>query len=79
MTTITFDTLKFSERLKAGGFTTEQAHAAAEAFAEATGGELVTRDYLDAKLSDAKADILKWMFTTALAQAGVIVAVLKLI
>jgi hypothetical protein len=43
MSTITFDTLKFVERLEAGGFTHEQAKAAAEAFAEATSQEMATK------------------------------------
>ncbi|WP_036290892.1 DUF1640 domain-containing protein [Methylosinus sp. PW1] len=40
---IAFDTLKFVEKLEAGGFTHEQAKAAAEAFAEATSQELATK------------------------------------
>jgi hypothetical protein len=40
---VTFDTLKFVEKLESGGFTHEQAKAAAEAFAEATSQELATK------------------------------------
>lgn len=43
MSAIPFDTLKFVEKLEAGGFTREQAKAAAEAFAEAAGQELATK------------------------------------
>lgn len=43
MATIPFDTLKFVEKLEAGGFTHQQAKAAAEAFAEATSQELATK------------------------------------
>jgi hypothetical protein len=43
VTTIAFDTLKFVEKLEAGGFTHAQAKAAAEAFAEATAQELATK------------------------------------
>lgn len=43
MSTVPFDTLKFVERLEAGGFTPEQAKAAAQAFAEASGQELATK------------------------------------
>ena len=43
MNAITFDTLKFTRRLKAGGFTVEQAETAAEAFAEAATDELATK------------------------------------
>jgi len=40
---VAFDTLKFVERLEAGGFTHSQAKAAAEAFAEAADQELATK------------------------------------
>ncbi len=43
MTAVPFDTLKFVEKLEAGGFSHQQAKAAAEAFAEATGQELATK------------------------------------
>ena len=68
MSTITFDTLKFVEKLESGGFSHAQAKAAAEAFADATGQELATkadivrlRTEMKADLADAKADTLKWM------------------
>lgn len=43
MSAIPFDTLKFVEKLEAGGFTPQQARAAAAAFAEATSQELATK------------------------------------
>ncbi len=43
MNAITFDTLKFTRKLKAGGFTAEQAEAAAEAFADAATDQLSTK------------------------------------
>lgn len=43
MSTVTFDTLKFVERLEAGGFSHVQAKAAAEAFIDATTQELATK------------------------------------
>ncbi len=39
---IAFDTLKFVEKLEAGGFSPTQARAAAEAFSDATGEELAS-------------------------------------
>ncbi len=51
MTAVPFDTLKLAERLQAGGFSVDQARAAASAFAEvATGVEVVTKPYLDDRL-----------------------------
>ena len=39
MTAVPFDTLRFVEKLEAGGFTHQQAKAAAEAFSDATSQE----------------------------------------
>lgn len=54
---VPFDTLKFVEKLEAGGFTHAQARAAAEAFAEATSQELATKSDLFAVKADLKAEI----------------------
>lgn len=73
---VPFDTLKFVEKLQAGGFTHAQAKAAAEAFAEATGQELATKSdvretelRLAADMTGLKGEIalLKWMVGFALA------------
>lgn len=75
MSAVTFDTLKFVERLEAGGFSHVQAKAAAEAFADATSQELATkadiaavrsdltalRSDFRAELSETKADLMKWI------------------
>lgn len=68
---VTFDTLKFVEKLEAGGFTHAQAKAAAEAFAEATSQELTTKAdlreaelRLEAKIEATKAELVKWLFGT---------------
>lgn len=86
MTAITFDTLKFAKKLEAAGFTTSQAEAVADAFREATSEELVTRDYLDARLEtvkanieSAKADMIKWVAGLLIAQAALIAALVKLL
>jgi hypothetical protein len=79
MATITFDTLRFTKRLEAGGLPPEQAEAIAEAFSEATGTELVTKDYLKAEIETAKNDLIKWMAGLLLAQAGLITALVKLL
>ncbi|MDD2660854.1 MAG: hypothetical protein PHY54_14445 [Methylococcales bacterium] len=46
MTTITFDTLKLVDKLKAAGIPQEQAEAVVRVIAEAQ-DELVTKTYLD--------------------------------
>ncbi len=76
MAAIAFDTLKFVEKLESGGFTHQQAKSAAQAFADATGEQLVTKNDLKDELAPIKAEfapikadiaILKWMsgFTLA--------------
>lgn len=77
MTTITCDTLKLARKLEAAGFAPKQAADTAEALAESmaeVSGVATRQD-----LAELKADLLKWMFTTALAQAGAIVALLKIL
>jgi hypothetical protein len=79
MSSITFDTLKFVKRLEAAGITPAQAEAMAEAFREATGEELVTKDYLKAEIEAAKNDLVKWMAGMLIAQAALIAALVKLL
>jgi len=87
---VAFDTLKFVEKLEAGGFTHAQAKAAAEAFADATGQELATkRDLkdvetrLEAKIETSaaflKVEILRWLVVTQVALAGFIFAAIKFV
>ncbi|MFB1485986.1 MULTISPECIES: DUF1640 domain-containing protein [unclassified Thiocapsa] len=79
MTAITFDTLKLAKKLEAAGFSAAQAEAVADAFREATSEELVSRDFLDARLVAAKADLIKWLAGLLLAQAALIAALVKLL
>jgi hypothetical protein len=76
MSTIAFDTLKFSERLEKAGVPREQAKAIAEAFNEAAGEDLVTRSYLDARLAEIKVDLIKWIVGLILGQTALLLAVL---
>jgi len=79
MAAVTFDTLRFAKKLEAAGLPVPQAEAIADAFREATSEELVTRDYLDARLETAKADIIKWFAGLLIAQAAVIATLVKLL
>jgi len=47
--------------------------------AELIDDRLVTKEYLDAKLADTRAEIIKWVAGLMLAQAAVIAALVKLI
>lgn len=80
MATVTFDTLKLVEQLRAAGIPAEQAEAVVRVIAAAQ-DELVTKPYLDSTLERMLAPIrtdmavLKWMMGILL--AGVISLVMK--
>lgn len=79
MSTITFDTLKFVERLERAGVSREQACAMAEAFKDASGeAEIATRKDIALAVAEIKTEItgargeralLKWMLGAVLALA----------
>lgn len=76
MTTITFDTLLLTDKLKASGIPPDQAEAIVRAIADSH-GQLVTRPDLDAALAPIRTDLtaIKWMMGVLL--AGVVSLVLK--
>ena len=78
MVAVPFDTLRFAEKLEAGGFTPQQARAAAEAFADAIGESVVTRDYLDLRLSEMKHDLTQRLGAKLAASVAIVGALLKL-
>ena len=79
MNTITFDTLKFVERLEKAGVPREQASAMAEAFKDASGeAEIATRKDIALAVAEIKTEIanvrgemalIKWMLGAVLAIA----------
>jgi len=79
MSTITFDTLKFVERLEKAGVSREQAAAMAEAFKDASGeAEVATRKDIALAVAEIKTEIanvrgemalVKWMLGAVLAIA----------
>ncbi len=93
MATITFDTLKFVERLKAAGIPELQAKAEAEALQEALSESasytLATKqDIADVRMEirdvrteieRSKYDLIKWMAGLLLAQAAVVATLVKLL
>ena len=78
MATITFDSLKLSDKLKSAGFTPDQAEAVVRVIAEAQ-DDLVTKKDLEIALAPLKADVnlLKWMMVFVL--AGIVAILLKLV
>ncbi len=84
MTTVTFDTLKLFERLKAAGVSEQQALAMAEAqkeaFSDALAGSFATKSHIariEADLTDIKAEqkIMRWMLGFLL--AGMVALLIK--
>ena len=80
MSTITFDTLKFTKTLERAGVPAAQAEAIAEAFKDASGeAEVATKrdvERIEGKLAEMKFDLLKWIVGLALAQFGVLIGIL---
>jgi hypothetical protein len=83
MSTVTFDTFKFINRLKESGVPEKQAIAEAEALAEAVSSiQWVTRQELQLELAPIKAEInlLKWMIGLSLAlSVGIITMLSKIV
>lgn len=77
MTTVTFDTLKFVERLKAAGVPEAQAKAEAEAlalaFSEAMESRLATKH--DVNQIERELLVIKWMIGLVL--SGIVALILK--
>jgi hypothetical protein len=85
MSTITFDSLKSSDRLKTAGFTADQAETVVRVIAEAQ-DELVTNKALDAALAPLRIDMtvlktelaqIKWMLGFVI--GGIIAVLAKLL
>lgn len=86
MTSATFDTLGYFEKLKAAGVPEAQAKVQVEVmqgvvrqYDEASRRELATKeDIQDVRneLANTKHEILKWMMATLVAQTALIVAVI---
>lgn len=77
MGTITFDTLKFVEKLRAGGVPEEQAKAEVEAlvtaFSEAMDSQLATKT--DINRLERELIVIKWM--VGLVLGGILTLILK--
>jgi hypothetical protein len=86
MTTMTFDTLGYFEKLKAAGVPEAQAKVQTEALREIIEDRLATKQDLrelearrDIKLAELKNDLLRWILSIAVAQIAIIVALFAFI
>ena len=85
LVTVTFDTLKFVETLKEAGVPEAQAKAFSTAVREShEAAELATkRDIADLRheikesAADLKFELLKWIIGIAIAQAGLLIGLLR--
>jgi len=79
MAAITFDTLDYVKKLRAVGVPEEQAEVQAQAIIGILASDqVVTKEYLDMRLAELKADLLKWLIGITAGQAALIVTLLKL-
>lgn len=82
MATLTFDTLKFANKLKAAGLPPDQAEAQAEALAEVIElniQDLVTKEDLIVSLKDLEQRLIIKLGGMMVVAVGVIVALVKFI
>ncbi len=77
MPSITFDTLRYAEKLTAAGLTHESATAQARALQEAFTELVDVRDLATKKdLQELKYDLVKWIVGLALAQFSLLIGIL---
>ena len=74
-----FDTLAYAKKLKAVGFTEEQAEVQASAVADLVNEKLITKADLDLKIAELKTELVKWMLGIAAAQVAFLVTLIKLV
>lgn len=79
MSSAVFDTLAYAKKLKAVGFTEEQAEVQASAVAELVNEKLITKADLDLKIAELKTELVKWMLGIAAGQVAFLVALIKLV
>ena len=86
MTSATFDTLGYFEKLKNAGVSEQQAKVQTEALREVIEDRLATKQdlreletRLELRLAELKTDVIKWVAGMLVAQAAVIAALVKLL
>jgi hypothetical protein len=82
MGAITFDTLKFANRLKSAGVPAAQAEAEAEALAdvmEIAGRDLVTKEYLDTRLIQLEQRMIIKLGGLMVVAVGIVATLVKIL
>jgi hypothetical protein len=78
MSVAIFDTHAYIKKMKAVGFTEEQAEVQAETVADLINERLVTKADLDLRIAELKTELVKWMMGIALGQVALLVTLLKI-
>ncbi len=76
---VAFDTLEYSEKLQAVGFTSKQAKVQSEAIKNLIEDNLATKRDLKEMELRIKSDIIKWVAGMLLAQAAIVATLVKLL
>lgn len=79
MSVAIFDTHAYIKKMKAVGFTEEQAEVQAETVADLINERLVTKADLDLRIAELKTELVKWMLGIAAGQIALLVTLLKLL
>lgn len=79
MSAAIFDTHAYIKKMKAVGFTEEQAEVQAETVADLINERLVTKADLDLRIAELKTELVKWMLGIAAGQIALLVALLKVL
>ncbi len=86
MNAIAIDTLRYVKRLRAAGFTEEQAEVQAEALSEAVRDSLVTKDDLREAVAELRVEIrdqhnnmIRWLVPMLIGQTALLAALVKLL
>ena len=74
-----FDTHRLVKRLTQAGMDERLAEVLAEEQASLLNGNLVTKVELQRALAEVKADLIRWMVGMMMAQAALIIALIKLL
>jgi hypothetical protein len=79
MSTITFDTLRYTKKLREAGYTEQQAEGAAEAQKDILNEVLDTTLATKNDLKELEANIVKWIAAIMIGQTALIVTLIKLL
>ncbi len=77
MSVAVFDKYAYVKRMKAVGFTEEQAEVQAETVADLINERLVTKAVHDLGIAELKTELVKWMLGIAAGQIALLVTLLK--